>query len=60
MKILKMILVVLITFFTMFLIMFFIIMKVSEKARGELMLEKNKIELENLGSTDRGPPKVNR
>ena len=60
MKILKMILVVLMTFFTMFLIMFFIIMKVSEKARGELMLEKNKIELEIQGSTDRAPPKVNR
>ena len=56
MKILKMILLVLITFFKMFLIMFFIIMKVSEKARGELMLEKNKIELETKGSTDRAPP----
>lgn len=56
MKTLQMTLVVLMTFFTMFLIMFFIIMKVSEKARGELMLEKNKIELEIQGSTDRAPP----
>jgi|TARA_R110000751_G_scaffold294443_1_gene402384 hypothetical protein len=56
MKILKMILLVLMTFFTMFLIMFFIIMKVSEKTRGELMLEKNKIELETQGSNDRAPP----
>ncbi len=56
MKILQMTLVVLMTFFTMFLIMFFIIMKVSEKARGELMLEKNKIELKIQGSTDRAPP----